>query len=69
MRLLVAGVLTAIGLALAATSGAFAAPIAPLGTIAGATDPLSSVHYYGYYHHRHHHCWWRYGRRHCRGWY
>ena len=66
MRLLVTGVLTAIGLVLAATFGTVAAPIAPLGTIASETGSLSTVYYY--YHRHHRHCWWRYGRRHCRWW-
>ena len=53
-------------LALAPVSGAFAAPVAPIGKAANAIDSRSTVHYYGYYHHRHYrHCWWRYGHRHC----
>src|SRR5262245_36059668 len=62
-------------LALAPMSGAFAAPVAPIGKAATANDFRSTVHYYGYYHHRHHrygyghrhhhHCWWRHGHRHC----
>jgi hypothetical protein len=68
-------------LALAPMSGAFAAPVAPIGKAANAIDYRSTA-YYGYYHHRyyrhryyHHHgyyhrrhCWWRYGHRHCRWW-
>jgi hypothetical protein len=55
-------------LALAPTSGAFAAPVAPIGKAATENDFRSTV-YYGYYHHRHHrHCWWRHGYRHCRWW-
>jgi hypothetical protein len=68
MRLIFMGALTAIGLSVAAPSGAFAAAIAPVGTAAGASQALP-VHYYGYYryhHHHHRHCWWRYGRRICR---
>jgi hypothetical protein len=53
-------------LALAPMSGAFAAPIAPIGKAANAIDFRSIVHYYGYYHHHYRHCWWRYGHRHCR---
>jgi hypothetical protein len=56
-------------LALAPMSGAFAAPVAPIGKAANAIDSRSPVHYYRYYHHRHHrHCWWRHGYRHCRWW-
>ena len=67
MRLIFIGALTAIGLAAATPSGAFAAAIAPVGTAAGASQALP-VYYYGYhrYHHHHRHCWWRYGRRICR---
>ena len=69
-------------LALAPMSGAFAAPMAPIGKAANAIDPRSVVYYDGYYrrHYRHYgfssfisyyhrpyrHCWWRYGRRICR---
>jgi hypothetical protein len=54
-------------LALAPMSGAFAAPVAPIGKAASENDFRSTVHYYGYYHHRYHrHCWWRHGYRHCR---
>ena len=65
MRLIFIGTLTAIGLAMATPSGAFAAAIAPVGTAAGATQTLP-VYYYGYYHRHYRHCWWRYGRRICR---
>ena len=59
--------LAATGLALAAISGAVAAPVAPIGKAADAIDARSTVHYYGYSYHRHHrHCWWRYGGRICR---
>ena len=42
-------------LALAPVSGAFAAPIAPIGKAANAIDPRSVVYYDGYYrrHYRH----------------
>ena len=79
MRLFAMAALTAIGLGLTATSGAFAAPIntTPIGKATSATSPLTAVHYYGYHHHRyyghryyrHHyyrHCWWEWGRRVCR---
>jgi hypothetical protein len=39
-------------LALAPMSGAFAAPVAPIGKAANAIDSRSTVHY-RYYHHRH----------------
>jgi hypothetical protein len=65
-------------LALAPMSGAFAAPVAPIGKAATENDFRSMVHYgyyhhrhyrHGYYHHRHHrHCWWRQGHHHCRWW-
>jgi hypothetical protein len=52
-------------LALAPMSGAFAAPVAPIGKAVNAIDSRSMVYYYGY--HRHYrHCWWRHGRRICR---
>ena len=54
-------------LALAPTSGAFAAPVAPIDKAAKAINSRSTVHYYGYHHRYHHHCWWRHGRRFC-GW-
>ena len=68
MHKILMAALAAAGLALAATSGAFAAPVAPIGKAANEIDARSSVQYYryGYYHHRHRHCWWRYGRRICR---
>ena len=54
--------LAATGLALAAISGAVAAPVAPIGKAADAIDARSTVHHYGCSYHRHHrHCWWRYG--------
>ena len=63
-------------LALAPMSGAFAAPIAPIGKAANAIDSRSVVYYdgyyrrqyrhYGHYHGHYRHCWWRYGRRICR---
>jgi hypothetical protein len=69
MRSFVMAALAAAGLALAATSGVFAAPIAPIGKGADAIDSRAVVHYYGYYHHRHHRrCWWHHGYRHCRWW-
>ena len=40
MRLIFIGALTAIGLSVAAPSGAFAAAIAPVGTAAGASQAL-----------------------------
>jgi hypothetical protein len=59
-------------LALAPMSGAFAAPVAPIGKAVNAIDSRSMVYYYGYhrhyygYHRHYRHCWWRYGRRICR---
>jgi hypothetical protein len=73
MRLFVMAALTAIGLGVAATSGAYAVPInaTSIGKAGSAISPLTTVHYTGYYHRhrywRHHrHCWWRHGRRVCR---
>lgn len=68
MRAFIMAALAAAGLVLAATSGVFAAPIAPVGKGLGAIDYRATAHYYGYgYHHRYHrHCWWRHGYRHCR---
>jgi hypothetical protein len=43
--------LAATGLALAAISGAVAAPVAPIGKAADAIDARSTVHYYGYSYH------------------
>ena len=75
MRLFLMAALAAAGLALAATSGVQAAPIAPIGKGAEANDSRALAHYYGYrrhyayYRHRHHHrCWWHHGHRHCRWW-
>ena len=73
MRLFAMAALTAIGLGLAATSGAFATPInvTSIGQATSAISPLTTVHYYGYHHHRyygHHHyrhCWWEWGRQVC----
>jgi hypothetical protein len=70
MRSFVVAALAAAGLALASTSGAFAAPIAPIGKAVTAVDARAPAHYYYYrYHHRHRHCWWRHGHRVCRWWY
>jgi hypothetical protein len=67
MRSFVIAALAAAGLGLAATSGAFSAPIAPLGQATNVIDSREVVHYYGYHRHRHHRrCWWRHGHRHCR---
>lgn len=69
MRSFLMAALAAAGLAMAATSGVFAAPIAPIGKGAQAIDSRADVTYYRYYHrHRHHHrrCWWHHGHRHCR---
>jgi hypothetical protein len=69
MRSFLMAALAALGLAMAATSGAYAAPIAPIGKGAEAIDSRTDVTYYRYYHrHRHHHrrCWWHHGHRHCR---
>jgi chitodextrinase len=67
MQKFLVAALTATSLVLAATSGAVAAPVAPIGKAAGAIDARSTVQYYGYhYRHYHRHCWWRYGRRICR---
>lgn len=65
MRLFIITKLTAIGLGLAATSSAFAAPINPtsIGKSAGEISPLTTIHYTGYYH-RH-----RYYRRYYRPYY
>jgi hypothetical protein len=53
---LVAAALSGGLLALAPMSGAFAAPVAPIGKAANTIDSGSTVHY-RYYHHRHHrHC-------------
>ena len=75
MRLFLMAALAAAGLALAATSGVQAAPIAPIGKGAEAIESRALAHYYGYrrhyayYRHRHHHrCWWHHGHRHCRWW-
>jgi hypothetical protein len=67
MQKILMAALAATGLALAATTGALAAPVAPIGKAVNTIDARSSVYYYryGYYHH-HRHCWWRYGRRICR---
>ena len=75
MRLFLMAALAAAGLALAATSGVQAAPIAPIGK-GPKQSILALAHYYGYrrhyayYRHRHHHrrCWWHHGHRHCRWW-
>jgi hypothetical protein len=72
MRSYVLAALCAAGLALAATSGAVAAPIAPLGKAADAVNSRTEAHYYYHRHrhrhyHHHRHCWWRHGHRHC-GW-
>ncbi|MGB8431177.1 MAG: hypothetical protein WCE72_15260 [Pseudolabrys sp.] len=67
MQTFLMAALAATGLALAAISGAVAAPVAPIGKAADAIDARSTVHHYGCSYHRHHrHCWWRYGRRICR---
>jgi hypothetical protein len=69
MRSFLMVALGAAGLALAATSGVYATPIAPIGKGAEAIDSRTDVTYYRYYHrHRHHHrrCWWHHGHRHCR---
>ena len=68
MRLFAMAALTAIGLGLAATSGAFATLInaTPIGQATSAISPLTTVHYYRYHHHRYYrHCWWEWGRRVC----
>ena len=67
MRSFLMAALAAVGLAMAATSGAYAVPIAPIGKGAEAIDSRVEVTYYRYYH-RHHHrrCWWHHGHRHCR---
>src|SRR5262249_61020576 len=69
MRSYVMAALCAAGLTLAATSGAVAAPIAPVGN-ANANDARVTAHYYYHrhyhrHHHHHRHCWWRHGHRHC----
>jgi hypothetical protein len=46
MRSYVLAALCAAGLALAATSGAVAAPIAPLGKAADAVNSRTEAHYY-----------------------
>jgi hypothetical protein len=55
MRLFVMAALTAIGLGLAATSGAFAAPInvTSIGKAASAISPLTTVQYYRHRYYRH----------------
>ena len=57
MRLFIMAALTVIGLGLAATSGACAAPInaTSIGKSASAISPLTTVRYYRhrYYRHRH----------------
>lgn len=65
MRLFVIAALIAIGFGLAATSGAFAAPInaTSIGKSASEISPVTTVHYTGYYH-RH-----RYYRRYYRPYY
>jgi len=59
MRTILIAGLTAAGLALAATSGASAAPVngAVIGDLATTTSPATTVQYY--YRHRSYH--WRYG--------
>lgn len=55
MRLFVMAALTAIGLGLAATSGAFAAPInvTSIGKAASAISPFTTVRYYRHRYYRH----------------
>src|SRR5262249_62198769 len=71
MRSIVLAAFCVAGLALAAISGAVAAPVTPLGKAADAVDARTTAHYYDRhyhrYHHHHRHCWWRHGHRHC-GW-
>ncbi len=66
MRLFIVATLMGIGLGLAATSGAFAAPINAnsIGKSASEIWPVTTVYYTGYYHHHH-----RYYRRYYRPYY
>src|SRR5262245_2660875 len=68
MRSFLMAAFTAAGLAVAAMSGVYAAPIAPIGKAAEAIDSRAVVYYRYYHRHRHHHrhCWWHHGHRHCR---
>jgi hypothetical protein len=50
MRSFLMAALAAAGLAMAATSGVYAAPIAPIGKGAQAIDSRADVTYYRYYH-------------------
>jgi hypothetical protein len=63
MRLFAMAALTAIGLGLAATSGAYAAPInaTSIGKSASEMSPLTTVYYRRYYH-RHGYYYRRYYR-------
>jgi len=67
MQKILMAALAVTALALAATTGALAAPVAPIGKAVNTNDARSPVYYYRYdYYHHHRHCWWRYGRRICR---
>ena len=63
MRSFLMAALTAAGLALAATSGVYAAPIAPIGKGAQAIDSRTVTTIAIVNHRR---CWWHHGHRHCR---